>query len=179
MSDTLFENAKIEIHDLPVVDEVSHQPLESSFLTVLMIGRIIVFVILIGAYITLDLFDKIPFENFIGYYILMGIVVLAIISFITGYLGFRKKAYALRQKDILYKTGLIIRNHIAIPFNRIQHCEVQQGAIDRMFNLAKLKIYTAGGSSSDLSIPGLQKHTADRLKEYVLQKITSEHDEEE
>jgi hypothetical protein len=41
-----------------------------------------------------------------------------------------------------------------------------------MYQLSELQIYTAGGSSSDLHIPGLPKEQAEQMKTFLLQKIT-------
>lgn len=84
--------------------------------------------------------------------------------------GFRRKKYALRERDVTYQRGLITFAVTSIPFNRVQHAEVNQGFIDRMFELAKLSIYTAGGSSSDLVIPGLNPDEAQRLKDFILKQ---------
>ncbi|MBC8883129.1 hypothetical protein H9X57_06160 [Flavobacterium piscinae] len=41
-----------------------------------------------------------------------------------------------------------------------------------MYQLTELQVYTAGGSSSDLHIPGLPKEEAERIKSFLLNKIT-------
>ena len=91
---------------------------------------------------------------------------------------YRQKGYAVRDRDISYKTGLINRKTTTIPFNRVQHCDIKQGIISRYFGLSKLNVYTAGGAKSDLSIPGLNLEKAQKLMDFVLQK-TLAHDEEE
>jgi membrane protein YdbS with pleckstrin-like domain len=103
--------------------------------------------------------------------------LIGIFPIIIVYLGFYKKAYALRQRDILHKTGLFWRKTIVLPFNRIQHSEVNHGPIDRMYGLASLKLFTAGGSSSDLTIPGLKDEDAHRLKEYITNKTSWDEEE--
>lgn len=63
---------------------------------------------------------------------------------------------------------------MAIPFNRMQHSEVLQGVIDRQFGLARLAVFTAGGSSSDLVIPGLEAEQAYRMREFLGEKVADE-----
>jgi hypothetical protein len=82
--------------------------------------------------------------------------------------GFARMQYALRNRDITYRRGLFSRSITSVPFNRVQHCEVNQGVVERTLDLASLKVYTAGGSSSDLSIPGLRLTRASQLKDFVL-----------
>ena len=50
---------------------------------------------------------------------------------------------------------------------------IDQGPIERQFGLSKLKIFTAGGGASDMSIPGLDPETANALKEYIVSKTSS------
>lgn len=92
-------------------------------------------------------------------------------------LGYRKKGYALRERDISYKEGVLWKSHTVIPFNRIQHSEVTQGPIQSVFELSSISIYTAGGGASDLTITGLQQKEAHQIKDFLLQKL-SRHEEE-
>lgn len=43
-----------------------------------------------------------------------------------------------------------------------------------MYSLYSLKIYTAGGHSSDLVIPGLAEDKAQGLKEFILKKTAED-----
>ncbi|NND35356.1 MAG: PH domain-containing protein, partial [Saprospiraceae bacterium] len=65
-----------------------------------------------------------------------------------------------------------------IPFSRVQHCEIIKGVIDNMIGLVELRIFTAGGSSSDLVIPGLTPDVAFALKEHIIGKISDDDEEE-
>lgn len=87
---------------------------------------------------------------------------------------FASKSYALREKDIVYKSGWLWQHVTTVPFNRVQHVSIDQGPIERNFNLSKLKIFTAGGSASDITIPGLRPETADYLKEFIVKKTQDE-----
>jgi len=87
------------------------------------------------------------------------------------------QGYAIRDKDIIYKTGIFFRSSLIIPFNRIQHCEIEQGPIDRLFGLAELSLFTAGGSGSDLKIPGLAQDRANSLKNYITNKVAQDEEE--
>lgn len=58
-----------------------------------------------------------------------------------------------------------------IPFNRVQHVALHQGFISRKLGLASVELFTAGGSSSDLEIPGLLLADAQIIKNLVSQKI--------
>jgi hypothetical protein len=96
--------------------------------------------------------------------------LVAAFLLLTIFKDFPRRAYALRQRDITYRKGWIFHSITSVPFNRIQHTEINQGPLDRAFNLASLSIYTAGGSASDLVIPGLPYEEAQRLREFIAKK---------
>ena len=129
---------------------------------------------LISAYFITDL-KKVPWQA-----ISLGIawLVLFIVRFWLIGLNFKRQAYALREFDLLYRKGVIFRHLLAIPFNRVQHCEIKQGPIARAFGLSTLEIYTAGGQSSDLAIPGLPADTAAQLKNFIIQS-TAQYDDQQ
>jgi membrane protein YdbS with pleckstrin-like domain len=96
-----------------------------------------------------------------------------ILGLFIGSLVVRKakvKGIALRQKDIAYRSGLYWRNIVVLAFNRIQHVEVSSGPLQRKFGLATLKFFTAGGSSVDLKVDGLERDRAERIRAFVLSK---------
>jgi len=104
--------------------------------------------------------------------IIAGIVILIAYTITISILGFPKKGYLLREKDVSYKSGLITYKQISVTFNRIQHVEVSQGILGKLFQLSSVKIYTAGGNASDLSIPGLNVSDAQKLKAFISEKIS-------
>lgn len=93
--------------------------------------------------------------------------------------AYRSRVYVIRQRDITYREGWIWWTETSIPYQRIQHCGIEQGPIEKMVGLATLELYTAGKSTSDLSIPGLELAVAESLKAWVLDRIRDEHGEEE
>ena len=106
------------------------------------------------------------------------IFLIAIWNIIYHGISFRYMSYALREKDISFRSGWLWKSITTVPFNRVQHCDFKQGLLDRQFGLAKLTIYTAGGQNTDLEIPGLLLDTAERLKSYILEATehSIEHD---
>ena len=81
-----------------------------------------------------------------------------------------RKGYAMRTHDIAYRSGLFWRKVVVLPFNRVQHVEVTSGPLQRRFDLATLKFYTAGGKSVDLKIDGLLAEDAERLRTHILER---------
>lgn len=107
-------------------------------------------------------------------------LVLYIMAAVLLFFGFQyflvvKKqkcyGYALRERDIVFKRGYISRKITIIPFNRIQHVSTAQGVLDKILKISTLQIFTAGGSGSDINIPGLEPQLADMIKEAIVQKV--------
>jgi len=173
----LFQNNVIDTSQLPAIDNVEFNPLSKAYRTLIFINTIIFFSLLALINFVIDTF--IDVENEIPDIVTQIVYAVIAFIFITRLLiihfGFPLKAYLLREHDIIYKSGLINRKTVAIPFNRIQHSEIRQSYLARLMKIAKIKIYTAGGNSSDLSIHGLSPDTAQQIKDY-LSKTISEHE---
>lgn len=105
------------------------------------------------------------------------IFILLALNIFHSMKSYHYKFYAIREKDLLYRSGMFFRQTVVVPFNRIQHVEMKQTPLDRKFDLAKLVFFTAGGSASDLKISGLYKEDAEKIRMYIIEKIgdLSEH----
>ena len=87
-------------------------------------------------------------------------------------LRYQAMGIALRKHDLTYRKGYLFKKQVTLPFNRIQHTEISQGPLARKFKLSSLKVYTAGGSGSDLSISGLDPERAQELKDYIAKAVS-------
>ena len=94
------------------------------------------------------------------------ILIIGLLFWIST-IAFRKKGYAIREKDVVFRKGLLATTTTIIPFNRIQHVALHEGVLSRMYDLSELQVYTAGGSSSDLHISGLPKIQAEKIKTFL------------
>lgn len=173
--DDFFTNNQINIQQLPRLEQVVFEPIDHRYTKVLLFSYLIFFFFLYGGLITLFLTIGYHTPLLIASFVITAFFLFAIIS-INPIV--RNKAYAFRQHDISYKRGWIFKKHTTISFNRIQHAEISRGVLDRLFKLASLHIYTAGGSGSDINIPGINPHRAAQLKAFILEK-TAISDEEE
>lgn len=171
--ESLFENSPVNISALPSTENITFNKLASGFLWVMII-RSNIFYILLSIGSGVFLFIKNDFGLNTWLYIIIGWFLFWVYINIIIPLKYHKKGYVVRERDVIYKSGLWWRKKIIIPFNRIQHCEVQQGPFSKIFGLRSLTVFTAGGGNSDLKIAGLPEDQAEDLKEFVLAKITSE-----
>ncbi len=166
-----FQNLSVSPADLPQVKSAEFHQIERGYLRITLLSNAIFFLILIIGAFCIIFFNNDIEGTLMEYGISIGaIAFLWLLNLIVTVKAFPKKRYALRERDIIYTKGLLWWERTSIPFNRIQHAELKQGPLDRLFKLHSLKIFTAGGQSSDLVIPGLPEDTATRLKEYILGK---------
>lgn len=176
METPLFSNPQIPLADLPSVRDVEWIRLESNYLNVQLASIWLFFMIFLAAYwISAGVRPEVPL--WVSLLVSGVMVLLLLVNTLLVWLGFKIKGYAVRQHDLMYRTGLIFRKTTVIPYSRIQHSEIQQGFIDRQFGLARLAVFTAGGSQSDLTIPGLTRDRAESIRTFVSEKV--EGDEEE
>ena len=166
-----FQNLQVQWGEIPKASTVELKPIERTYLKVLYISWSILFAIILAVAITLVvLIDDIN-QNLWLPISIAAVILTAVATFIIGTGSFRRKAYAIREKDIVFRTGWIIQKLHIVPFNRVQHCLVQSGPIERKFRLASLSIYTAASNVTDISIHGLKSEDAETLKAYILEQI--------
>jgi uncharacterized protein len=173
-----FSNDQVFLKDVPSIDHIKWQGLDPRFKNLMYLGSISnvsLTVIWVAVAFIFD-FWSIPLLAY-------GVLFLTISFFGLGmwlvHLAFPIKAYAIRERDILYRTGLLFRSITIVPFDRVQHCEIHRGLLSRLMGLSQVNVYTAGGSGSDISIPGLTAEEAERISAYIIGKTKQQADEEE
>lgn len=166
----IFENLKIDIDQMPRLQQEDFEPLREDYLYMRITSRVFFLLLAAGIGALFSLFGQLYF----GYW-LFPILALMIISIVYEFLAFKIRGYLLREHDISYKTGLLFFRQTTVPFNRIQHCEYNQGLIGRLFDIASVKVFTAGGNTSDLSVKGLSKEKAIKLRDHIT-KLSSAHE---
>ena len=170
----IFENIDIDIDSLPQLDSNSFIALEKKYRNVLVVKSIVFAIVLIIGFSTYYYYQSHRMPKALTNVLFVLLIFIIIGNLLVAYYGYKKKKYLLRKHDITYKTGILWRSETSIPFVRVQHSEVIQGPIERAFRLAKLKLYTAGGHSSDLSVPGLSLQKAQQLKDFITGRIQEE-----
>lgn len=162
----LFSNPQIDLSGLPAAEQLEMIPLEPAYKTVRYISAALIALVMIAIVWTVVLLESSLYPW--GYAVAMLITLLAIWMIVYNGISFAYMKYAVREKDISFASGWLWKSMTTVPFNRVQHCDIRQGILDRRFGLAKLTIYTAGGQSTDLMIPGLLPDTAEKLKAFIL-----------
>jgi len=106
-------------------------------------------------------------------------LAVAAVAAIYARLDARYRAWALREHDLIYRYGVVWRKTVIVPFARIQHVEAAHGPLERYLGLMRLKCFTAGGMTADLTVKGLDRASARRVRQYLLEQIAVSADGEE
>lgn len=164
-----FTNQSLALEDLPQYETIKFSPISKNLRSKSLVQLSILTLLFIagaGFYFYKEGFEEVS-------WLIMGLIILfLIIRFIDVILKQSRYGYAIREMDILFKSGYISSKIIIIPFNRIQHSAINRSFFDKIFGISSLKIYTAGGSGSDMSIPGLLPEEAIQLNQLISFKIS-------
>lgn len=169
-----FSNDVIQIELLPRVEETPLIPIDKQYFKVVILHQLIFWLVVFSALtVAVLLLDKLQTVVWVSAIVTL-LIVLIFTSFRLAYLSFLNKAFAVREHDIIYRDGWLVKSLHVFPFNRIQHCSVNSGVLERKFGLSTLKVFTAGGNESDIVIPGLTVQQASTLRELIIQKNKTE-----
>ncbi|WP_026705765.1 PH domain-containing protein [Flavobacterium soli] len=164
-----FTNTTIDTTQLPRFEEVQFSKLHPDYWKVMLINTAITFLIL-GVAIGFVFYFNEGIRDFAVYFG-VGFGILVGLTIVFSRIGFQKRGFAFREHDVLFQSGVIATKTIVIPYNRVQHVALHEGLVSRYFGLAKVEIFTAGGSSSDIEIPGIEKEQAENIKQLLMGKI--------
>lgn len=167
-----FTNETIDITQLPKFETVTFTRLHPSYWIIILIQIAVVFIVTNIGY-GIVVFNA---EEIASRQIEIGLGIFAVFMLIVWFsrIAFNKKGFAFREHDVLFRHGVIATNTLVIPYNRIQHVALHEGVFSRIYGLAKIEIFTAGGSASDIEIPGIEKEQAENIKQLLMGKIQKE-----
>ena len=169
-----FSNKNISPIELPTLEEVIFHPLEEDYLVTERISfAIVVSVIIIFAVPLFYFIEALQKPAIILAALALFLVFIFLSWFATG-LDFRYSGYALREKDLLFRSGWFIRKKKVVLLNRIQHVSIQSGPIERKFGLSSISIFTAGASQADFTIKGIKEETARNIKEWISKQLNGD-----
>jgi membrane protein YdbS with pleckstrin-like domain len=167
-----FTNEVIDATQLPRFEAVVLSKLDSNYMKVIWVTVLIVFLIL-GVGLSTVLYFTSNLQDFMmQLWAIFGLFFALVILFSA--VSVRKKAFAFRTHDVIFQSGVIAISTIVIPYNRVQHVALHEGFIARIFGLAEVEIFTAGGSASDIAIPGITLAHAENIKQLIMGKIQKE-----
>jgi len=94
--------------------------------------------------------------------------------FLAPYRRYRALGYALDQDELRTARGTWTRRETVVPLVRVQHIDVVQGPLERLFGVTRLVLHTAGTLNSLVVQPGLARATAEALRDEIRTRIRQE-----
>jgi membrane protein YdbS with pleckstrin-like domain len=164
-----FTNEVIDISSLPKYEEIALQHPHSDYWKIICINlSIFLGLIGIGAAMLLFFINEVRTHAFL---ITAIYLALAGILFLLFRVSFKKRGYAVRTHDVIYKSGIIAESTTIVPLNRIQHIELNEGILSRFFQLGSLQLFTAGGQTGHIHISGIPIEAAKNIRDLLLKKL--------
>lgn len=166
----MFENPELPPSALPRLADTAFQPLPRSYrkkrAVVAGIASALIAVLTAVPWVLLAFDVDVPPPAFWGVGVAGTIVVAGV--WMQAEVGYRFMGYAVRRHDVTLKRGWLFRTRVTVPMSRIQHSEIFRGPLDRWLGLSTLRIFTAGSSGANLSIPGLPHETAQAIRSALI-----------
>ena len=80
---------------------------------------------------------------------------------------YRARGYHQGDDRLRVVRGFLTRFDTVVPFGRVQHIDVRQGALERAYGLATLVLHTAGNHNASVVLPGLLREDAMAMREAI------------
>ncbi len=164
-----FSNRQVAPAELPDFRRVELHKVADAFIPYSVLAQVLFWMILMLVAVA---FRFVPVSPFAPDWWMVAVFGLAAIWFGgMAWLDARRRGWALREHDLIYRQGIIWRRTVIVPFARIQHVETSSGPLERAFGLMRVKCFTAGGAMSDLSVVGLDGDSARKVRQHLLEQI--------
>jgi membrane protein YdbS with pleckstrin-like domain len=166
-----FINSSIDITSLPAAEAITLKPVDHSYLKLLRIEWLITSAFLSVVVVAVIVFIPGVQISFWWWVLVVASLLIILPYYFLQEKSFPYKSFAVREHDVIYQKGWLVRTTKICPFNRIQNCSIGSGPLERKFQLASLTLYTAGAEGADMRIPGLRVDEAEQLRQYILSRI--------
>jgi membrane protein YdbS with pleckstrin-like domain len=158
-----FSNEPVDVTGLPNLDSGSFVSMHPNFLRVTLIGHGTFAIIAIGTAAAVLVASR----SWIPLLVMGALLLLTGLSASLKTIEVKNIAYQVREHDVSYRSGVLVKTVETVPFVRVQHAQITQGPVQRRFGLATLEVNSAG---PDLNIHGLPAPDAERLKVLVIER---------
>jgi membrane protein YdbS with pleckstrin-like domain len=145
-------------------------PLHPDYVKVVRIGWALAMLPLLVAAVAMESAGELPRGSF-----LLPVLVIAAYAIIRAPLRrYQARGYRLEADRLRVVRGLLFRHDTVVPFGRVQHIDVEQGPVERLYGLGRLVLHTAGNHNSSVSLPGLAHADAAAMREAIRAHVIRE-----
>lgn len=89
-------------------------------------------------------------------------------AFLWPKIEHRRTQYRIDQEGLEIRRGVLWRHQITIPLGRVQHADVSQGPIQRIFGIGTLTVHTAGTQNASIALEGLEHELAVAIRDLIV-----------
>ncbi len=101
--------------------------------------------------------------------VLLGsLAVVAVAVGVFSYVSWRFRAYAVTPEAVYERRGILFRQHRSARLTRVQAVDVVRPLLGRLLGLGRLRVETAGGGDSGLTIGFLRDEDLTALRNEIL-----------
>jgi uncharacterized protein len=142
-------------------------PLDPAFISVMQIVSVIYALIFLAAAAAVEFAQILP----TGLVIIPVALLMAYSVFIVPPRRYARWGYDAGDDRLRIVSGYLFYSDTVVPFGRIQHMDVDQGPIERRYDLATFSAHTAGTHGDTITLPGLKHADALALRERIRHHI--------
>jgi uncharacterized protein len=84
------------------------------------------------------------------------------------------RGHRIDEDQLRVVRGLLFQSDTTVPFGRVQHIDVHQGPLERLFGLGTLVLHTAGNHNASVPLPGLAHGDALAMREQIRERVKRE-----
>ena len=75
--------------------------------------------------------------------------------------------YSVEERALIVEKGILHRERLQVPFERIQTIQLFQGPIQQLFGLTGLRVDTAGSSGSEIKLVAISRAAGEALQDIL------------
>jgi membrane protein YdbS with pleckstrin-like domain len=151
-------------------DEDALTPLHPNYVKLVRLATVLLALPFVVGALVLELAEQLPRGAFLAP-VLLAALYLIIRAPLRRY---HARGYQMGEDRLRVVRGLIFRSDTVVPFGRVQHIDVHQGPVERLYGLGTLVVHTAGNHNASVSLPGLAHADAMAMREDIRAHVKRE-----
>jgi membrane protein YdbS with pleckstrin-like domain len=108
------------------------------------------------------------FFQMLAHVSLLLVTALALFSMVWPRQIFQRTRWRADTSGLEIQKGVIWRHRIIVPLSRVQHADVTQGPVQRLFGLGTLVVHTAGTSNASVELAGIDHQAAVEVRDMII-----------
>lgn len=113
-------------------------------------------------------------ELFAGAFLVPVVLAAFFIAVTTPLRRYHARGYDMGADRLRVVRGVLFHRDTVVPFGRVQHIDVEQGPLERMFGISRLVLHTAGTHNASVVLPGLAQERAAEMREAIRDHVKRE-----